>query len=159
MYPSNPTVTLELVNIKYDLVPAYQEDSFWGGSPTTYIPRSNNDWMSTDPHGFNETLTDKNGRNKNLIKPLIRLIKAWNAKANYPIESYSLEREIVNITYFCNTLEDYFFSFIDNMSRYRNTDTASTKVTSLKDNANRVRQALRANNITQAKTWLYHILP
>lgn len=115
--------------------------------------------MSTDPHGFNETLTDKNGRNKNLIKPLIRLIKAWNAKANYPIESYSLEREIVNITYFCNTLEDYFFSFIDNMSRYRNTDTASTKVTSLKDNANRVRQALRANNITQAKTWLYHILP
>jgi len=159
VYKSKPTVVLELVKIKYDLVPAYQSESIWSNSLITYIPQADTQWMTTDPHGFNKTLTDKNSNNSSLIKPLIRLMKAWNAKAGYPIESFALEKEIVAMGYFCNTLEDYFFYFINNMTKYRDTTTASSKVVSLKENAEKVRQALRSENSSQARTWLAHILP
>ncbi|MDI1355732.1 MAG: nucleotidyltransferase domain-containing protein [bacterium] len=159
VYKSKPTVVLELVKIKYDLVAAYQQQSGWSGSVTTYIPKSDTEWMTTDPHGFNKLLSDKNGNNKHLIKPLSRLMKAWNASAGYPIESFSLEKEIVNTGFFSSTLEEYFFSMINNMTRYRDTVSASTKVTALKDNAAKVKQALNNNNGIQAKTWLSHILP
>lgn len=158
VYKSHPTVVLELIKLKYDLVPAYQTTS-WSNEVKTYIPKSDTEWMVTDPHGFNKILTDKNNTNRNSIKPLIRLMKVWNAKAGYPIESFELEKEIVNTSfYFLSSLEDYFFSFISNMSRHRNTTTASTKVSALKENAEKVKQALNNNNLTQAQTWLAHIL-
>lgn len=116
--------------------------------------------MQTDPHGFNVTLTEKNKNNKNQIKPVIRLLKAWNANAGYPVDSYELEKEIVNGTYyFIDTLEEYFFSTINNISSYRTTATANLKIASLKDNAKRVKAALENNNESQALTWLSHILP
>lgn len=158
VYKSKPTVVLELVKIKYDLVAAHQQQSIWSTNVTTSIPKSDTEWMTTDPHGFNKLLSDKNGNNKHLIKPLSRLMKAWNAKAGYPIESFSLEKEIVNTGFFCSTLEEYFFAMINNMTRYRDTATASTKVVALKDNAEKVKQALNNNNIIQAKAWLGHIL-
>lgn len=159
VYKSKPTVVLELVKIKYDLVAAHQQQSIWSNSVTTSIPESDKEWMTTDPHGFNKCLSDKNGNNKNLIKPLSRLMKAWNAKAGYPIESFFLEKEIVSTGFFCLNLEEYFFSMINSMTHYRNTVTASTKVIALKDNAEKVKQALDSNNIIQAKAWLSHILP
>ncbi len=159
-YKSLPTLVLELDHIKYDLVPAYQRAGYvFSSSVVTYIPESDRDWMETDPHGFNTSLTQKNQNNYNQIKPLIRLMKAWNAKVGYPIESFTLEKEIVNDGYFSSTLEEYFFSFIRGISTYRDSTNASQKVIALKENANRVVQALYNNNIDQANTWLSHILP
>jgi predicted nucleotidyltransferase len=160
VYKSQPTVVLELGHIKYDLVPAYQEDSFFNGMQT-YIPESDTSWMITDPHGFNKNLAEKNKGNNNHIRPIIRLLKAWNAKSGYPMESYSLEQEIVGQSYWgITTLEEYFFDSISGLSTFRSGSyTSKSKIESLKENSSKVKSALQNDNLKNALAWLGHILP
>src|SRR5436190_2135287 len=79
VYKTNPTVTLELDHIKYDLGPAYEETNYWSTNQTIYIPQNDSNWMTTDPHGFNTELTRANTAYGSNIKKVIRLLKAWNA--------------------------------------------------------------------------------
>jgi len=160
IYKSAPTVVLELDHIKYDLVPAYEQVYTFLNSKTTYIPKSDSEWMATDPNSFNERLSNVNKQNNWHIKRVIRLLKAWNAKVGYPLESYQLEQEIAGMGYvFCYTLEDYFFYAINGLSSYRDNYTATQKVTALKGNANRVKSFLQSANELTAHLWLSHILP
>lgn len=159
---SIPTVVLELDHIKYDLVPAYEESYLW--SKTIYIPHNDSSWMITDPHGFSTELTRVNTENNSNIKKVIRLLKAWNAKAGYPIESYQLEQQIARIVYWVwgdKTLENYFFKAIEGLSSTVNGNSfyPNPKIILLKENAKRVKAYLEADNITGAKGWLAHILP
>lgn len=114
IHQSHPTVVLILNHIKFDLVPAYK-NGFWGAS--LYIPAPKDDfmeWTATDPNGFNQKLSDANQSNNYLIKPMIRLVKYWNAQNNYVFESYELERSLVNKGFYnCYNLKDYFFKAID----------------------------------------------
>lgn len=90
---ANPTIALELDHIRFELVPGIR-DWFYG----TRIPAkasSYQDWFDTDPKGFNDRLSASNQANGNFIKPLVRFIKYWNAKAGYPFESYDLEQKVV----------------------------------------------------------------
>jgi len=163
VYKTNPTVTLELDHIKYDLVPAYEETSYFSTNKTTYIPQNDSSWMITDPLGFNSELTRVNTTNYSNIKKVIRLLKAWNAKVGYPIESFSLEKDIVAMQFWLSdtSLETYFFEAIQKLNQYRNGNifTPNQKIASLKENANKVKAYLKADNITSATTWLSHILP
>lgn len=162
VFKSSPTVVLELDQIKYDLVPAYEESFQWITNTTTYIPQSDSSWMITDPHGFNSQLTNANIQSGSNIKKVIRLLKAWNAKVGYPIASYTLEQQVVGIMYwFCNSLEDYFFYAINQLPSYTNGNVYNPiqKVLSLKENAIRVKSCLEANNNEGANGWLAHILP
>jgi len=158
-YKDQPSVVLELSNIKYDLVPAYQETGWFSSTPTTYIPESNDEWMETNPNGFAQELTEKNGNNNSIIKPIIRLMKAWNSKAGYPFDSFSFEKDIVNMWFYSDTVESGFFRVIGNLSTWQDSDFISNKVRSLQSNASRVKEALDNNNEQQAKNWLAHILP
>lgn len=158
---SSPTVVLQLDHIKYDLVPAYEAVS-WSSSKTIYIPQTDNSWMITDPHGFNAELTTANIAYKSNIKKIIRLLKAWNAKAGYPIEPYSLEQELARMHYWwCNTLEEYFFQAIENLSAYRNGNMfyPNSKILSLKENVKKVKACLQTDNLLSANSWLSRILP
>jgi predicted nucleotidyltransferase len=158
---SNPTVVLQLEHINYDLVPAYKQNS-WLNTGTYYIPQNDSAWMTTDPHGFNNVLTRANTAYGSNIKRVIRLLKAWNAKAGYPLSSYALEQEVAAMTFWwCNSLEDYFFQAIENISAYRNGNyfTQNSKVVSLKENAKRIKAHLQSDNTSSANLWLSHILP
>ena len=160
VFKSSPTVVLELDHIKYDLVPAIENTNIWNYSKTIHIPKNDSDWMMTDPHGFNNELTNANTRNSYFIKRLIRLFKAWNAKVGYPLESYQLEKEIVAMHYFsCKTLEDYFFYVIDWLPGNRSNLTSTQKITSLKENAKKVKDYIKSDNQYGAELWLGHILP
>lgn len=161
VYKSSPTVVLELDHIKYDLVPAYEQIWNLMIPPTTYIPANDSTWMTTDPNGFNGELTRKNNACASNIKKVIRLLKGWNAKVGYPLESFALEQEITRQVYiYCNSLQDYFFSAVAGMSGYRfNNSFAEQKIKSLKDNLTRVKDYLRQNDQNGALTWLAHILP
>lgn len=110
---SHPTIQLNLNHIYFELVPATR--NFFSG---LQIPDNsqNQGWMSTDPNGFNQTLTTTNQANSNLIKPLVRVIKYWNAKAGYPYESYILEQKIVGHSYsfIPKNLSSYFCEFMSN---------------------------------------------
>lgn len=160
VYKSTPTVVLELDHIKYDLVPTHIFIPIWTVTKTYYIPENDSNWMATDPNGFNEALNAANNRHSYNIKRVIRLLKAWNAKAGYPLSSFELEKEIASMTYFfCKTLEDYFFFAIDSLSTWRSNTSSTQKIQSLKDNARRVKEYLHEDKIATATIWLNHILP
>lgn len=116
---SNPTMVLALNHIRFELVPATQS---WFGQLRIPARTSDfNDWQDTDPKGFNERLSAANKAHKNLIKPLVRLVKYWNAVNNYPFESYALEQNVAGHGYgffgllMSNQLAEYFFDFVEEM--------------------------------------------
>lgn len=131
IYRSHPTVVLELNHIMFELVPAYK------GWFSTYIPAPASDytdWIVTDPNGFNGKLTSANGANSNNIKPLIRLIKYWNAQNDYVFNSYELEQTIVNGSYFwCTNLKEYFFKAIEDFSTWNLPEYKAAKVRKAKE--------------------------
>lgn len=113
-YPSSiskkdfPVVKLELNHIIFDIVPAYIE-VYWDKS--YYIPSSGDMWRKTIPNDINSSLISKNTKHgNNVIRNAIRLCKHWNASAGYPLESYLMEKEILNIYFWGN--EDTYQCFI-----------------------------------------------
>ena len=130
---SHPTIQLNLNHITFELVPA--SHSIFHG----YQIPSKDDllgrWMQTDPLDFNMQLTNCNKNNKSLIKPLIRIMKYWNANSGYVFESYQLEKKIVSFNYFwCSTLKEYFYSAVEQLSApYEFAYWKKLKIQKLKD--------------------------
>ncbi len=159
-YKSAPTVVLELNHIKYDLVPAFQRDEgFFTTSMVMYIPETDTSWMETDPHRFSKKLDKVNEGYDYNVKRIIRLLKAWNVKAGYPLQSYSLEREIANMSFSGDNIESGFFYAIDQLSTNRYSNSAVKKIEALQSNAEKVEDALDNDDIRSAMRWLGHILP
>jgi hypothetical protein len=117
---SHPTVVLELNHIKFDLVPATYSSGYPWATLPYQIPSSAsdwNDWMSTDPNGFNQKLTSANVAHNYEIKPLVRLIKYWNAINGKCFASFSLENYIVDYSFLnLSSLKPFFYNFWDNFS-------------------------------------------
>jgi len=108
IFQSSPTVVLSLNHIKFELVPAIYNYGYQIPSPASYWA----DWMSTDPVAANKSLQDKNVAENYKIKPLVRLVKYWNALKGYPFTSFSLEQYIIGkYFYSCSGLNDYFYAF------------------------------------------------
>ena len=110
---SHPTIVLSLNHIKFELVPATR--SFLGGVQIPAKSSDYNDWISTDPNDFNQTLTTANQTYQSMINPMIRLLKYWNAANNRPFESFELEKMLAERSYFSvggllgrGQLKDYF---------------------------------------------------
>ncbi|ENL4094505.1 nucleotidyltransferase [Providencia rettgeri] len=112
---SFPTIKLNLNHITFELVPATRSIFFSYQIPS---PENNyNSWMMTDPHDIKEKLTNKNTINNSQIKPLIRILKYWNARAGYPYESFSLEKSIINMNFYhCNNIKEYLYSAVEQLS-------------------------------------------
>lgn len=130
---SNPTIILSLNHIKFELVPAIYDYGYEIPSPSS----SWSEWMNTDPNEANQKILDKNKAENYQIKPLVRLIKYWNAEQGYPYTSYSLERYIVSQSYwFCSTLREYFYDFWENFEAdYSSSQSTKDKVNRAKKNA------------------------
>lgn len=94
-----PVVKLELNHIMFDIVPAYTETSIWGYE-RFFIPDKYSNWRETFPNDINQTLSDKNKNyGENVIRNVIRLCKHWNASAGYPLESYIMEKKILQLSF------------------------------------------------------------
>lgn len=115
IYQSNPTIVLNLNHIKFELVPAIDKGYFSNDYRIPAKASDYNDWIQTDPNGFNDELTNKNKNNNFQIKPMIRLIKYWNANNDHMFYSFLLEKDIVGKFYFnCNNLKEYFYYYMEN---------------------------------------------
>ncbi|WP_281549367.1 SMODS domain-containing nucleotidyltransferase [Kluyvera cryocrescens] len=111
---SHPTIQLNLNHITFELVPASYNALFGYQIPSTqdFLGR----WMNTNPNAFNTDLTHCNKNNHSLIKPLIRIMKYWNANAGYVFDSYQLETKIVGFNFFfAYNLKDYFYSTVEQL--------------------------------------------
>lgn len=110
---SSPTIVLSLNHIKFELVPAINNYGYQIPSPTS----SWSEWMSTEPSAANKAIMDKNIAENYQIKPLVRLIKFWNAKQGHPFASFDIEQYIVNKYFWsCVSLKDYFYAFWEGFS-------------------------------------------
>jgi hypothetical protein len=113
VFQSSPTIVLSLNHIKFELVPAINNYGYQIPSPAS----SWAEWISTDPSGTSQALQDKNKQNNNQIKPLVRLVKYWNATKKYPFTSFSLEQYVVGMSFWSGTaLKNYFYDFWSGLS-------------------------------------------
>ena len=130
---SHPTVVLSLNHISFELVPAIDSYGYQIPSPSSSFM----DWMPTDPNASNTEIQDKNTSNHSHIKPLVRLIKYWNANNGFPYQSYSLEQYIVQQYYWPNnTLKDLFYQFWAGFnSNYNDAQRTKDKVQLAKNRA------------------------
>lgn len=157
IYKSFPTVVLELNHIKFDLVPAVKQNTFWG-TEKLYIPDTDGYWQETNPLEFKSILTRVNSSNNSIIKPLIRIMKGWNAKAKYPFASYDLEQIIAGMRFsYGSDLHDGFFQIV-NQIPYPN-NSKDNKVDSLKYNVSKAFSELEQHNYHKAMNWLKKVLP
>lgn len=105
---SNPTIVLSLNHIRFELVPAIYNYGYYIPSPAS----SWTDWVATNPNATNQALIDKNKAEHYQIKPLVRLVKYWNALQGYPFASFAIEQFIVQMSFYsCISLRDYFYAF------------------------------------------------
>jgi len=119
---SHPTIQLKLGHICIELVPATKD--WFGGLKIPAKASSYMSWIDTDPNGFNASLVSKNQECSQLIKPLVRIVKYWNACNLYPYESFQLEQYVVAQQYLSwslfdtspITLRDCFYICINNLS-------------------------------------------
>ncbi|PIT71206.1 nucleotidyltransferase [Limnohabitans sp. B9-3] len=123
---SSPSLVLQLNHIKFDLVPAIKA---WG---TTYqIPDGPSAWQNTNPNDFNGQLNTINQKEMYKIKPMIRLLKYWNAEAEYVFDAYSLEKFVISLSYYgVSNIRDYLFTAFDNI--YLGSDQAQWRKDKLK---------------------------
>lgn len=73
-------------NLQVDLVPAFARSG--GGF---YIPDGSKGWASTNPPFHDELVADSNVRLDGSLKPLIRVLKAWNIANGSHLRSFHLE--------------------------------------------------------------------
>lgn len=161
---SHPTVVLELNHIRFELVPAVRD---WliglqiPGSSSTYQR-----WQQTDPHNFGQSLSKTNQANRNLIKPLVRLIKYWNCTAKCPFESFPLEQHVASQGYGIlslypfRQLGDYFFQAVDSLDAgWSAPQWKREAVDRLKEVVSRARTYEHLGNSTLAESTIKRLLP
>lgn len=157
IYKSHPTIVLDLNHIKFEIVPAiYKNNQLLIPNKTT----SSQQWLQTDPIGFNAHLTRANTNNNSLIKPLIRIMKIWNAKHNYPYDSYELEQKIVSTIFYSGALsrllKDYFVFFTNSLQTniFFDTQKKQNAVNRLKSIVNEAIRYEQSGNYFLAETTL-----
>jgi len=158
IYQSHPTLVLELNHIKFELVPAI--NSFWTGYQIPSPSSSWAEWMTTNPNGYNNTLTSVNTNNNYLIKPVIRLSKYWNALSHHCYYSFKLEEYICGLSYYgCTSLWDYFRNFGNGLTYlYTDSQALKDKVDRLKKLITSTRNLELQGNYTLAETEIKKLL-
>ncbi|MDZ7655697.1 MAG: hypothetical protein U0997_07105 [Sulfurimicrobium sp.] len=162
---SSPTIVLSLNHIRFELVPA--TESWLSGLQIPAPASDSRDWIETDPTGFNEKLTKTNQSHGNLIKPLIRVMKYWNAKAGYPYESYGLEQAVVDNGFLFlgllssgQQIKDYFFAFIEDLNAgWGEPQSKQNAVNRLKQIAAQAKALEAGGNVAAAESVIARALP
>lgn len=156
---SHPTIVLSLKHIHFELVPAIE--GMWSGLQIPSPSSDWNDWMSTDPSSAKQELQDKNKSNDYRINPLVRIIKFWNARNGYPFSSYSIEKYIIESSFWGDyALKDYFYSFWSGMSyNWGDSQSLKNKVDKAKKHAETAKEYETSNMPVSAESEIEKMVP
>lgn len=145
---SFPTVAVELSHIKFELVPSVKPWGYLIRDSSTYYSR----WQTTDPNALKQRVATANAFNRN-VRPLIRIMKYWNASHGKPYASFELEQMIAYYLFYGqNNLEECFYLFVDSLPvRYEFSQVKKNAINNLKYKANTIRERKRAGNYTFAE--------
>jgi predicted nucleotidyltransferase len=144
----HPSIVLEMNQIKFDLVPSRKTSNFF--SNTYEIPDKSGYWMTTDPVGFNASVTESNTKYNFIVKPIIRLFKRWNANNDYPFTTYGLEKEIAAMNFSGDNYQTGFLYVISQLSTYSLSISSGQKVETLKTNGRWITEYLDRDNQEKA---------
>lgn len=153
----HPSIVVELDHINFDLVPGIFDEGVFYDS--IEIPGKENDWIETSPQKFNKTLVEANTRCSSILKPIIRVLKYWNACSGYPYSSFELESMLANFNYSGDNYQKAFFYAIDNLETWSYPGIVSQKVEALQKKAKYVKEFLDNNDLVNAKRMVSKILP
>lgn len=154
---SFPTVTIRLNSINYDLVPAKEETNFF--TSTLYIP-GDNGWVSTDPYDVKTNLTKVNSQYNNIVRPIIRLLKAWNNNVGHPVDSYELELQVTKMNFHGDNIETGFIwaSKRISVSSYA-AQWRKDRISSLNSVVSKFESCLQNDDSIGARIQLHKLLP
>ncbi|MBW6484160.1 MAG: nucleotidyltransferase domain-containing protein [Vicingaceae bacterium] len=116
--PDHPAITVILQHTKFELVPAYFENSFWNGEELK-IPAPRNKelkWITTDHLQLKKDLNKKNERENRMLIPLVKFIKYFNSLNGKLFNSFLIEEFAINRSYPENELKYYLFEFINDLN-------------------------------------------
>jgi hypothetical protein len=113
IYQSHPTVVLSLNHIKFDLVPAYKD---WLGTYNIPSKSAFINWTPTVPNDINSSLDSKNRSKDYQFRPLVRVLKYWNALNERVFDSYELEKFLVGNYFVQSTLKGMFYEAIADLT-------------------------------------------
>ena len=157
IFQSSPTIVLELNHIKFELAPAYKS---WG---IYYIPAPASNyanWISTNPKKIKDDLESKNTSNSSQIRPIIRLLKYWNALNDKVYTSYELESNIITQGYwFCTNLKEYFFSAVSNLPSYGLPTYKANKLDKLKKTVEETKRLEKDGYPATAELEIQKVIP
>jgi len=155
---SHPTVVLNLNHIKLDLVPAIAPS--YAGYQIPAPASGYLDWLNTYPNAFNKELTDANKRHGNHIKPLVRIVKYWNAQNSYLFDSFGLEQHLVSTTSWHASFKEYVYSAFDNLNvPWDAAQWRKDKVSRAKQIVNNTRQHERDDMPYSAESEIKKLIP
>ncbi len=153
----HPSIVIELNHIKFDLVPSIFDEGFIYDS--IEIPDKNGGWLETEPDEFNQKLTSANMRYNSIVKPIVRLLKYWNASHGYPFASFELEKIIADMNFRNDNLEMGFLYAAFELPKYDLPYWAKNRISILRDNVEKIESHLNKQQITNAKQVLGRIIP
>lgn len=146
---SFPAVKLELNHIMFDIVPAYTDSYMW---KSYYIPGPGDTWRSTSPNDINDSITTRNQtQGNNTFRNALRLCKHWNAGAKYPNDSYLLEKDLLNVSYW--STDDTYSFFLTCMARIAGSNSGARQAIDY------IEQYKRQQNEEKQLEWLKKLLP
>ncbi len=153
----HPSIVIELNHVNFDLVPSiFDKGIIWD---SIEIPDKDGGWMETDPEKFSKKLTDANTSYNSVVKPIVRLLKAWNAHQGYPYYSYDLESAIVDMSFSSDTYSSGFFYAIAELPTYSLPNVSSKKVDVLRNHVTWIKEYLSRNELSKAKEVVRRIIP
>jgi predicted nucleotidyltransferase len=158
---SHPTVTIRLNNIHYDLVPA-KEITYSYLAPDLYIPSKVTGWQITDPNDVKNKLIAVNTQYNYVVRPIIRLLKAWNCWNEYPYDSYKLELEIIGMNFYGDNIQKGLFYAVNKLVSslsLNDTQLKRNRLQSLSYNMTEASAALERDDSEAAKRWIHRVLP
>lgn len=163
MYPKSvvikdhPSIVIELNYIKFDLVPTIFDKGYFYDS--IEIPSKNGGWMETEPDKFNKKLLAANKRFGYVVKPIIRMIKYWNASQGYPFASYELEKIVAEMDFSNDNHESGFLYAARRLPKYGLSQKAQNSVSTLKSNADWIEEYIKRQDLVKARQVVSRVLP
>lgn len=156
------TLRLETQQLRFELVPA--TCNLFGGLQIAAPAGPHGSWLDTDPQAAHDKLTEANRRHGGLIRPLVRIMKCWNAAAHYPFEPFALEQKVVGFAHGQSTpaarISDYFTHFVETLHvSWADQSPKRDAVERLKAMTAQARQFQRAGLDVQAKGVMVQLLP
>lgn len=134
-----PSVAIEMNHVLFELVPAIKTGN--GTEVEIPAPRGNDEkWIETDPEKFKKSVVSRNNDCDGMLIPTIKLAKYWNKCSGDNFYSFYLEDFIIGHSYpGCDTIREYFFEFIDDLSTSSKTDAQKKVITDLKERKRRLK--------------------